>query len=99
FAGMVSFLQTENPDWNRRTARKVYSKKPRISVTSMHRLSNESRITSIDILRGMIIVVMGLDHVRDYFALAPFDPIDPIATTPPWFFTRWITHFCAPIFV
>lgn len=65
----------------------------------MHELSNESRITSIDILRGMIIVVMGLDHVRDYFALAPFDPIDPTATTPPWFFTRWITHFCAPIFV
>ena len=58
------------------------------------------RLTSIDMLRGLVIVIMALDHVRDYFMSG--GEIDPIAnpeigTT--LFFTRWITHFCAPVFV
>ncbi|QHT67758.1 DUF1624 domain-containing protein [Rhodocytophaga rosea] len=57
------------------------------------------RVISIDLLRGIIIVIMGLDHVRDLVAVTPFAPEDVTQTTPAWFFTRWITHYCAPIFV
>lgn len=58
-----------------------------------------TRVQSIDILRGIIIVIMALDHVRDFVAITPFAPEDVTQTTPVWFFTRWITHFCAPTFV
>ncbi len=44
-------------------------------------------------------IVMALDHVRDFYTNAPFDPLDLAKTTPWLFLTRWITHFCAPIFV
>jgi uncharacterized membrane protein len=59
------------------------------------------RIPSVDILRGLAIVVMTLDHTRDWFSSSSvvFDPTDLSHTTPILFLTRWITHFCAPIFV
>ena len=59
--------------------------------------ANIKRIESIDILRGLVMVIMALDHVRDYFSNA--SPMDFSTTTPILFFTRWITHFCAPVFV
>src|SRR5579875_2885565 len=57
------------------------------------------RIASIDILRGIIMVIMALDHVRDYFSNYRLDSLDLTTTTTLLFFTRWITHFCAPVFV
>jgi uncharacterized membrane protein len=58
-----------------------------------------SRLASIDLLRGLIMVVMALDHVRDYFTEVRFDPLDPTQTTAILYATRWITNFCAPTFI
>jgi len=60
-----------------------------------------NRIESIDILRGLVMVIMALDHVRDYFHYGSFfiDPTNIQTTTPILFFTRFITHYCAPVFV
>ncbi|NLR81037.1 DUF1624 domain-containing protein [Chitinophaga eiseniae] len=59
----------------------------------------QKRIASLDVLRGMIMVVMALDHVRDFMTNVRFSPTDLSQTTPALFFTRWITHFCAPVFI
>ena len=62
---------------------------------------SQKRIESIDILRGMAMVIMALDHVRDYFHIGANldDPLNLATTSPALYATRWITHFCAPIFV
>jgi uncharacterized membrane protein len=59
------------------------------------------RIYSIDLTRGIVMIIMALDHVRDYMHTTSinFQPTDLRATTPLLFFTRWITHLCAPTFV
>ncbi|HMF73493.1 MAG TPA: heparan-alpha-glucosaminide N-acetyltransferase domain-containing protein [Flavitalea sp.] len=65
------------------------------------KLTAQKRIESIDILRGIAMVIMALDHVRDYFHIGANmdDPLNLATTSPALFFTRWITHFCAPIFI
>lgn len=64
-------------------------------------IASKKRIDSIDMLRGIIMIIMALDHVRDFFHITAVtaDPTNPATTTPILFFTRWITHFCAPVFV
>ena len=61
----------------------------------------KSRIQSIDLLRGIIMVIMALDHTRDYFHRTALtdDPLNLQTTTTILYFTRWITHYCAPAFV
>jgi uncharacterized membrane protein len=58
------------------------------------------RLESVDLLRGCVMIIMALDHVRDFMSDRIFlDPTDLSTTTPPIFLTRWITHYCAPTFV
>lgn len=57
------------------------------------------RLDSIDLLRGVVIALMALDHTRDFFGDLRVDPMDPEKTWPLLFLTRWISHFCAPVFV
>jgi uncharacterized membrane protein len=57
------------------------------------------RLDSVDLVRGGVMIIMALDHARDLWSNVHFDPLDLSKTTPILFLTRWITHFCAPVFV
>jgi uncharacterized membrane protein len=64
-------------------------------------LKTSYRIDSIDLLRGLVMIIMALDHTRDFLHKTALtdDPLNLATTTPILYFTRWITHLCAPIFV
>jgi uncharacterized membrane protein len=63
--------------------------------------TTQKRIDSIDVLRGIVMVIMAIDHVRDFVHHQAYtdNPLNLLTTTPVLFFTRWITHLCAPTFV
>jgi len=66
------------------------------------RISNvvlRRRIATVDVVRGLIMIIMALDHTRDFFSNATVPATDPTRSYPILFFTRWITHLCAPGFV
>jgi uncharacterized membrane protein len=56
------------------------------------------RVESVDVVRGIIMLIMALDHVRDFFGASNVSPTNLATATAPLFFTRWITHICAPTF-
>lgn len=62
-------------------------------------MNHLARLQSIDLLRGFVIALMALDHTRDFFGPTPFGTEDLALTSPGWFWTRWITHLCATVFV
>lgn len=62
------------------------------------RPANRRRIEAVDVVRGLIIALMALDHVRDFFGDQSVQPTDLANTTVALFFTRWVTHICAPTF-
>src|SRR6266566_7762931 len=62
-------------------------------------VQTRARLDSVDLLRGLVMVLMALDHTRGFFSNVPFYPLDLDKTNVPLFLTRWITHYCAPTFV
>ncbi|HUQ10640.1 MAG TPA: heparan-alpha-glucosaminide N-acetyltransferase domain-containing protein [Steroidobacteraceae bacterium] len=66
-------------------------------VESTSQTSN--RIGGIDALRGLVVILMALDHAREFMAPSGFSPTDASVTTGFLYFTRWVTHLCAPTFV
>jgi uncharacterized membrane protein len=71
------------------------------SSTSPLLQTKSYRIDAIDLLRGLVMIIMALDHTRDFFHKPAWteDPLNLETTTPILYFTRWVTHLCAPIFV
>ena len=63
-----------------------------------HQHGLRERLASVDALRGIAMILMALDHTRGFLSNAQFAPVDLAHTTPSLFFTRWVTHFCAPAF-
>jgi uncharacterized membrane protein len=80
-------LQCENPSQARR-----------FSIQTQGLQSVPRRIASIDIVRGLVMVLMALDHVRDFVCNIPFEPEDINQTWGFYFLVRWVTHLCAPAF-
>jgi len=76
------------------------SARPLASATTAPALTPavQPRLESVDVVRGVIMIIMALDHTRDYFGIPGQNPTDLGTTTAALFFTRWITHFCAPVF-
>src|SRR5262245_39272880 len=71
-------------------------------LTEKSAASPVARLDSVDLLRGLVMVLMALDHTRDYFHSGVFqgwNPLDLGKTNAALFLTRWITHYCAPVFV
>jgi uncharacterized membrane protein len=70
-------------------------------MTAATSIAAPRRLASIDYMRGLVMIVMALDHVRDFVhSGAPFaDPLSPDTSTPALFLTRFITHYCAPTFI
>jgi uncharacterized membrane protein len=68
------------------------------SIKSSSVVSAATRLASVDILRGLVMVIMALDHTRDFMTNVPFPPELISKTYAALFFTRFITHYCAPVF-
>jgi uncharacterized membrane protein len=92
--------KTSACDCHLRLARRIHS--PRMTAVPATPLpggpARPARRAEVDAVRGLVLIVMTLDHVRDFLGNAHFDATDLARTTAPLFFSRWITHFCAPTF-
>jgi uncharacterized membrane protein len=90
---MSTTLQPETPSGAYRIHRRASS------ATAGTPAQPARRLDHVDLLRGLVMVIMVLDHVRAYFTEVRFDPTDLTQTNAALFATRWITHYCAPVFI
>ena len=67
-------------------------------VDSLPAVARSYRVESIDVVRGIIMILMALDHTRDFFGVISISPTDLSRASAPLFLTRWVTHICAPVF-
>lgn len=77
----------------------IIKEDPSLSPLHHSRAVVRPRLDSVDLLRGSIMALMLLDHTRDFIMNPGISPTNMATTTPALFFTRWITHFCAPTFM
>jgi len=92
-------LRPESPSGAYRIRRARPAPAPESPVPTPAPAALRRRLDHVDLLRGLVMVIMVLDHVRAYLTDARFDPTDLARTDLALFGTRWITHFCAPVFV
>jgi len=69
-----------------------------VSTKTSYSREQPARLVSVDVLRGLVMVIMALDHTRDFLTYQRFAPEDVAHTSGALFFTRFITHYCAPVF-
>ena len=72
---------------------------PKSSISRESAVPRLPRVETVDLLRGLLMILMALDHARDFFSGAGVNPTDPVRSWPALFATRWVTHLCAPGFV
>jgi uncharacterized membrane protein len=68
------------------------------NTSTVSTVSSRTRLEAIDVVRGVIMILMALDHTRDFFGIPAPSPTNLAQASAPLFLTRWITHFCAPVF-
>src|SRR6185503_21390917 len=96
--GIQRSLRTRRPVHRRRPVREA--RLGQLPVQAPMTDARAYRLSDIDMLRGLVIVIMAIDHTRDYLLAGTVqDPASNPNVSTAIFFTRWITHFCAPAFV
>ena len=68
------------------------------NTSAVSSVASRARLEAIDVVRGVIMILMALDHTRDFFGIPGPSPTNLAQASAPLFLTRWVTHICAPVF-